>query len=67
MIVNAGFEKKIKEPGSKKAKFIYKNIQGIKVPNRSLPTQIRQIIREQGPEDEGWVLIGFAIIDREKE
>ena len=62
MIVNAGFEKKIKE--GKKSKFIYKNIQGIEIPNDLLPSQVKSMIRENGPEGEGWNLIGFAIIDR---
>jgi len=67
MIVNAGFEKKVKEPGSKKAKFIYKNVQGIRIPNNLLLTQIRGFIREYAPEGEEWTLIEFAIIDRVKE
>jgi len=67
MIVNAGFEKKVKEPGSKKAKFIYKNVQWIRIPNNLLPTQIRSWIMDFAPEGEGWTLIGFAIIDRVRE
>lgn len=66
MIVNAGFEKKIK--CGKKSSFIYKNIQGIKVPNNLLPTQVKGFIRENAPDNSGdWTLIGFAIVDRKEE
>ena len=57
MIINCGFELKIKKNNWK-----FKNVTNIEIPDVLTDREIRKELQNSAPDDSGWTITGYCII-----